>query len=188
MNLLSHGKYSVYEPKEMNDDNKQLFKNIVDAGLKCEQYEWVFQFLQEYKGQIINTPHETDVYNYNLANYYFHRHNYEKALDLLSHQYQDVYYKIDARRLELKIYYELNSPILEARLEAFRILVLRLAKGKITKVQSEGNKQFALILMQILHSKTLFNKDRIAKIKRNVNDRLVADKGWFLEKLELLSV
>lgn len=31
LNLLSHGKYSTYEPKEMSEDNKQLFKNIFDA-------------------------------------------------------------------------------------------------------------------------------------------------------------
>ena len=29
LNLLSHGKYSVYEPKEMVEDNKKLFKDIL---------------------------------------------------------------------------------------------------------------------------------------------------------------
>lgn len=33
LNLLSHGKYSIYEPKEMVDDNKDLFKKILDAFL-----------------------------------------------------------------------------------------------------------------------------------------------------------
>ena len=33
LNLLSHGKYSVYEPKEMVGDNKDLFKKILDAFL-----------------------------------------------------------------------------------------------------------------------------------------------------------
>ncbi|MEJ2072970.1 MAG: hypothetical protein P8X79_05880, partial [Reinekea sp.] len=33
LNLLSHGKYSIYEPKEMVEDNKKLFKNILDAFL-----------------------------------------------------------------------------------------------------------------------------------------------------------
>lgn len=31
LNLLSHGKYSAYEPKEMGEDNKQLFKDIFNA-------------------------------------------------------------------------------------------------------------------------------------------------------------
>lgn len=37
LNLLSHGKYSIYEPVEMGEDNKKLFKRILKA------------FLDEYK-------------------------------------------------------------------------------------------------------------------------------------------
>lgn len=37
LNLLSHGKYSIYEPIEMGTDNKELFKNILH------------EFLQKYK-------------------------------------------------------------------------------------------------------------------------------------------
>lgn len=31
LNLLSHGKYSIYEPIEMGEDNKMLFKRILQA-------------------------------------------------------------------------------------------------------------------------------------------------------------
>ena len=34
LNLLSHGKYSVYEPQAMVDDNKELFREILTAFLK----------------------------------------------------------------------------------------------------------------------------------------------------------
>jgi hypothetical protein len=34
LNLLSHGKYSVYEPREMVEDNKALFKTILAGFLK----------------------------------------------------------------------------------------------------------------------------------------------------------
>jgi len=33
LNLLSHGKYSLYEPREMLEDNKELFKEILDGFL-----------------------------------------------------------------------------------------------------------------------------------------------------------
>jgi hypothetical protein len=33
LNLLSHGKYSIYDPVEMSDDNKDLFTKILDAFL-----------------------------------------------------------------------------------------------------------------------------------------------------------
>ncbi len=39
LNLLSHGKYSIYEPVDMSEDNKELFKRILDAFLDKHQFE-----------------------------------------------------------------------------------------------------------------------------------------------------
>ncbi len=39
LNLLSHGKYSVYEPREMVDDTKKLFKKILTAFLERYQFD-----------------------------------------------------------------------------------------------------------------------------------------------------
>lgn len=38
LNLLSHGKYSIYQPVEMNEDNKDLFRKILKAFL--DKYEF----------------------------------------------------------------------------------------------------------------------------------------------------
>jgi AAA domain len=38
LNLLSHGKYDVYQPAEMVDDNKRLFQQILDAFLGRYQF------------------------------------------------------------------------------------------------------------------------------------------------------
>lgn len=39
LNLLSHGKYSIYNPVEMNQDNKDLFKRILDAFLVKYEFQ-----------------------------------------------------------------------------------------------------------------------------------------------------
>lgn len=39
LNLLSHGKYSIYEPREMGDDTKDLFKKILNAFLERYQFD-----------------------------------------------------------------------------------------------------------------------------------------------------
>lgn len=39
LNLLSHGKYSLYEPVEMLEDNKQLFRDILSAFLKKHSFD-----------------------------------------------------------------------------------------------------------------------------------------------------
>jgi hypothetical protein len=38
LNLLSHGKYDIYQPTEMGDDNKRLFRQILDAFLGRYQF------------------------------------------------------------------------------------------------------------------------------------------------------
>jgi hypothetical protein len=38
LNLLSHGKYSLYEPMEMMEENKQLFRDILAAFLNEHQF------------------------------------------------------------------------------------------------------------------------------------------------------
>jgi hypothetical protein len=39
LNLLSHGKYSIYQPVEMNDDNKDLFKRLLNAFLAKYEFQ-----------------------------------------------------------------------------------------------------------------------------------------------------
>ncbi len=38
LNLLSHGKYAIHEPTEMGEDNKELFRRIL------EDFTTAFQF------------------------------------------------------------------------------------------------------------------------------------------------
>jgi hypothetical protein len=39
LNLLSHGKYSIYQPVEMNEDNKELFNRILNAFLGKYEFQ-----------------------------------------------------------------------------------------------------------------------------------------------------
>jgi hypothetical protein len=39
LNLLSHGKYSIYQPVEMNEDNKELFNKILNAFLEKHKFQ-----------------------------------------------------------------------------------------------------------------------------------------------------
>jgi hypothetical protein len=40
LQLFSHGKYSIFDPVEMGDDNKELFKRILNGFLT--KYEFYF--------------------------------------------------------------------------------------------------------------------------------------------------
>ncbi|MFN4315483.1 MAG: AAA family ATPase [Chitinophagaceae bacterium] len=50
LNLLSHGKYSIYEPVEMSDDNKELFQRVMQGFL--DKYEFHLPILLEEPGEV----------------------------------------------------------------------------------------------------------------------------------------
>lgn len=47
LNLLSHGRYSVYEPMDMSEDNKDLFKRILTAFLDKYQFDLPILLIEE---------------------------------------------------------------------------------------------------------------------------------------------
>ncbi len=60
LNLLSHGKYSIYEPVDMTDDNKQLFVNILEEFLKKYEFYLPEILIEEAKPDKPFTQEETN--------------------------------------------------------------------------------------------------------------------------------
>lgn len=55
LNLLSHGQYSIYTPREMMDDTKELFKSIFTAFLNRYQFE-----IPKFTKEIANTSNSKE--------------------------------------------------------------------------------------------------------------------------------
>lgn len=84
-------------------------KNIVAVGLRLRSYKWVKDFIESYKSKVPENQRE-DVYHYNLAQYHYEQRQFRQALKLLIQiNYTDVFYQLDARALQMKIYYELGE-------------------------------------------------------------------------------
>ncbi len=164
---------------------QSTFRNIVAFGLKLEEFDWVYNFLEAYKNRIVGTNHPQDSYEFNLASYYFAVQDYDQALTCLVDHYEDFYYKIIAKRLEIKIFFETNSAILDAKMDAFKIFIYRLSQKMISDIQRQGNNNFIDVLRQIRNPKTKGNEQRIGKIALKINElKVIAEKEWLMEKLE----
>ena len=156
-----------------------VLKNIVTIGLRCQAYDWIEQFLEAHQHKITGTEFPEDIYNFNLANLYFHQKNYEQAINLLGDKYSDLYFNTAARRLEIMIYYELNSPLLEPKMEAFKIYIFRLAKTKLPQKRKDLNNHFLDLLRQFIHPKTYKNQERIQKLYEKLDGMdVVAERDW----------
>ncbi len=165
-----------------------IIKNLVTFGLKVGDFEWVRQFLDDYRGRIVGTQYPDEVYYYNLANYHFARGHYDRVLDTLEWYSEDNYYKIAIKRLELKVYYEQFSPILESKMDAFKVYIFRLSKKALPIVHREGNNHFINFLRQICNSGTRYNTKKIESIRgKMAATKALVEREWLLEKLAALS-
>lgn len=160
------------------------FRNIVAIGLKHQQFDWVMDFMDEYKNKIVGTKHPVEVYHFNLAAYYFALSKYDEALEYLADNYEDIYYKIAAKRMELKIYYEQESVLLDSKINAFKVYIFRISKKLLTELTREGNNNFIDFLKRILSPKTFWNKERVSKLIKELDDcKVIIEKEWLRAKL-----
>lgn len=161
-----------------------VLKNIVSMSLRMGEQAWAVSFLEAHRDKITGNSAPEEVYRFNLAMCYFYARNFEEVLSIMSFNYDDLFYKIAAKRLEIKALFELQSTILDSRLEAFNILIFRMSGKQLSEVYINGNKRFVAYLRRILNPGTLHNPKRRDKIRQEMlNETVVVEKEWLLDIL-----
>ncbi len=162
-----------------------LLRNLVSLGLRSKSYDWVYQFLQKHQHRIIGTPVPAVIYALNLAEYYFALKKYPEVLNLLGDPSEDTYYKIAAKKLELKVLFETQDDMLETKMTAFKVYIHRNSKKKLPESPYQRNNNFINILRQINSPQVYKNSKKINKLIDKIELLgSVAEREWLLEKLE----
>ncbi len=165
----------------------QTIQSISVCAIRNRELDWLYGFLQEHRYRIIHSDEPAQVYRYNMAHYFFEKKQYDEALDMLDNSYLDFYYQLGAKKLEIKCYYELNSDLLEFKLEAFKVFVFRQGNKLLNPLIRDLNNAFADMLRQIIHPASLHNPPRIRKLIDKIHQlKSIAEKDWLLEKLEAM--
>ena len=162
------------------------YKNISSLGLRVGEYEWVKDFIEQYKGYI-NPKYRTSVFNYNLANYYVYQQSFEQALKHLQKvSFIDPFYRISHYILLLKIYFECEEvePFLSLCV-SFRSFLRR--KKILSENQRKAYLQFvkfskAIFLIKIGQRK---NNDQLLPLIQDSSNLI--EKNWLKDKLGSLS-
>jgi len=161
----------------------QDVKNIVTAALRAGDLEWTESFLSGYKDRI-NPEFRESTYIYNMANLYYHKKEFSKAVRMMqASEINDIYYHLGAKVLLLKTYFELNEP------EPFFSLVDAFTNYlKRNKLISEGNRvstlnfvKYAKKLMQ-MRMGSHFKPEEIGEELHHTKN--IANLPWLVEKLE----
>ncbi len=174
---------------ELLIDNKKLspqaFKNIVKVGARVKEFEWVKEFIQQYRNKLPASNRET-ASNYNLAYYHYSVGNLDKVLPLLMRvEYEDVFYGLDSKILMLKIYYETEEiDALFSLLESFKVYLRR---NKVMSAYHKTNNLNLIKFVKKLSNLPRGDKERIQKLRDEITEtRQITDINWLLEKVDAL--
>ena len=182
--LLSLYKISLDKKFIIQNDNISpwAFKNIVSVATRVGEISWAEGFVKDYINYV-NIKFKDNAYNYNLAYLYYSKKEYGKALHMLnSVEYTDVFYALDSRILQIKLYYEMDevSPLLSS-LDAFRVYLRR------NKVISEHMRTVYSNFIKFTDKLIKYSNDkpRREKLKDDIiKTKQVADINWLLLKLQ----
>lgn len=163
---------------ENNQLSRFTYSNIVSAGLGVREFTWTERFLHEHK-DFLEPENRENIYKYNLANFYFQKPDYDKAMDLLvTTEFTDLLYDIQARRMLLKIYYTLGEEdALFSLLDSFKRFLYRQRelgyhRDSFLNLIRFTRKLLALPVRDVQAREKL--REEIEAVKE------VADKDWLL--------
>lgn len=162
------------------------YLNLVQIATRAKEYDWAKQFTEDYKTLIIGGDEDQFFYGFNMAQCLFAEGKFEEALGELPDTPSSSHYHQMVRRLELKIYYELNSDLLLYKLDAFRKYIERTAPKTIAASYRTLNLNFLNILLQLSQS-PMKDKARSAQIIERIEEKkLLAERIWLMEKARAL--
>jgi len=158
------------------------YLNLVQVAIRAKEYDWAKKFSEAYKALIVGNDDDHFFYRINMAQCYFAEGNFDRALDSLPDAPSNSHNHHRMRRLELRIYYELNSDLLLFKLDAFRKFIERTAPKTLPANIREMDLNFLNILLQLAQSppKDKARSERL--IKRIEEKKLLAERDWLLEK------
>ncbi len=169
--LLENGRLSPF-----------TYNNILMLALALKEFDWAFRFLQDYRPFLPENERE-NFYHYNLAVYHFRRSEYAHAMRLLQGvKLRDKHYNLNARRILLRIYFELGEfEALHSLLGSFSTYIRR---------QKDLGYHGEMYLNLIRFTRKLLRCDfqnlrQRAKIRTELeNTPAVAEREWLLKQLE----
>jgi hypothetical protein len=161
--------------------SKFSYKNAVNLGMGLGNYEWVRQFLEDYRPFLPEREREA-IYNFNLATYYFRLPDYDAAMSLLRAVDfgNDSLTEMNARSMLLRIYFEKNySDALESLLDSFSVYLRR---QKNIGYQKWNYLNLIRFTRRLLTLSTLDEKAQL-KLKEEIGQtKALAEKAWLLGK------
>ena len=159
------------------------YTNIVAAGIKIGELNWVEQFIEDYKPKLERKYREA-TYKFNKGRLAYEQKNYNTALEMLQQaDYKDILNNLIARTLLIKIYYELGEDkLLDSTIDAMKVFIIR------KKLMGYHRTTFLNLLSYTrkLIATNPYDQKAKEKLKNQIEgEHTLQEKEWLLQQLEV---
>jgi hypothetical protein len=160
------------------------FRNITIYGIKLGEYNWVEDFIAEYSGFLDPDLRESNV-NFSLARLESYRKNYSKVIELLARtEYTEVFQALLSRSILIVAYFELSEfESLEFLFASFKLYLDR--EKSLTEARKEQYYNLIKFTKKLMKLSKV-EKLKIIKLREDVQNSIVVNKVWLLEKIDEL--
>ncbi|MEL7530582.1 MAG: hypothetical protein AAFN10_04705 [Bacteroidota bacterium] len=165
------------------------FKNIVVLGVRLQEYDWTEYFLDRFAERVAPDQRHNAL-AYNRAYFLYARGERRAALRQLTQvQYQDVFYLLGGRSMQLKIYYEMHDDeALEAGLHAFDNSLRR--DRLLPDYRKMGYREFVRLLRKLMKYRALPSTQQKQTQEKLEQELLASESGihrdWLSKQLQSL--
>lgn len=153
------------------------YKNMVKLGLGLGQFDWVTEVVEGYSDRL-PTNQRSDAYHFSRADIFYHRKDYDQAIDFLNRtEFTDIHYALGARVMLIKIYYETEA------IEAFLSLLFSF-RMYLRRNRNLGNDTRAAYLNFVRFTEKLYSGRDPEKLRTRITEATaLTDRSWLLSKL-----
>jgi len=161
------------------------YKNIITAGLRLSEFNWVEKFIHEYN-PLMDEKFRDNALTFNLAQLYFYKKDYQNVIKQLSQvDYEDITYNLNSKTLLMASYFELDEmEALNSLLDTFRVYLNR------NKSIPQIRRTHYINTINIVRRLAKINsgdKSDVEKLEKEIETTQgIVSKNWILEKLAAL--
>lgn len=161
------------------------FLNIVIAGSRIKELDWVATFLTHFKEKI-SSPHASEYLTISESYYFFAKKDWNKTHEILTaYEFKNQQLNLNAKSILCKVYFELNlyipaySEVLESTILAFEKYLRRQANISTRIKQSYLNFIFSLFTLYKFQQKKGKNKKDLKKIFLSIQqEKNIFNRSW----------
>ena len=167
-------------------ENSQLsrftYHNVVIAGLNVKEYDWVREFIFQYKAALEDAYQEAS-FQYNLARWEFETGDLASAQErLLQAHFSDILLNLSAKTISLKIYFQQSEfDLLQAHIHAMNKFIRR---NKVIGYHKQNYLNLLRYTTKLINLNPYDRSDR-ERLKQEVQSvNPLTERQWILSQLE----